>query len=491
MSKILEKIYHYAKMTPDHIALRGYSRHHGSAAITYSDLVRRIERIAAQLQNLGGHCIGLRAENSVRWALIDLAAMRAEIPIVPIPTFFSNKQIEHIISESGVDLLIGEWPEMFELEDQVSQIEALPVYRLYTARTTSRLPNTIKITFTSGSTGTPKGVCLSEENLFRVSSSLISALSVDVKRHLVLLPLSTLLENITGIYVPLMLGVTSFVFQGEHVGLTGSSQFDPQAFTKALATYQPNSLVLTPALLMALIQVVKANPAFAESLRFVAVGGARVAPEIMAAAHALGIPAYEGYGLSECASVVSLNTPNQVKHGSCGAPLEHIEIKVADDGELLVKGNQALGYLGHPFDQEWLETGDLGQIDEQGFVHILGRKKNQIITSYGRNISPEWIESQAQVFVPGLKLLVVGEAQTSLSAIVEPFDNIVEHIHELNATLPDYACIKRLIITNNLGTCSHWYTENGRPKRDVIEIWANQLLLGEETDSSHQLIELK
>lgn len=75
-------------MTPEHIALRGYSRNHGSTSITYSDLVRRIERIAAQLQNLGGHCIGLRAENSVGWALIDLAAMRAEIPIVPIPTFF-------------------------------------------------------------------------------------------------------------------------------------------------------------------------------------------------------------------------------------------------------------------------------------------------------------------------------------------------------------------------------------------------------------------
>lgn len=491
MSRILEQIYHHAQTTPEQIALRGSCHTHGSISITYSDLVRRIERIAAQLQNLGGHCIGLRTENSVEWALVDLAAMRAEIPIVPIPTFFSNDQLEHIIAESGVDLLVGEWPEMFELDDQISQIDTLPVYRLYTSGSTTRLPGTIKITFTSGSTGTPKGVCLSEENLYRVSNSLISVLNVDAKRHLVLLPLSTLLENITGIYVPLMLGVTSFVFQGEHVGLTGSSQFDVHAFTNALANYRPNSLVLTPALLMALIQVVKANPAFAESLDFVAVGGASVAPEIMATAHALGIPAYEGYGLSECASVVALNTPSKVKHGSCGAPLQHIEIKVADDGELLVKGNPALGYLGHPFDQKWLETGDLGQIDEQGFVHIQGRKKNQIITSYGRNVSPEWIESQAQVFVPGLKLLVVGEAQTSLSAIVEPCDNIVEYIHKLNTTLPDYACIKRLIVTTNLGTYSHWYTENGRPKRDVIETWANQLILGQRTDTNHQLIELK
>lgn len=491
MNRILEAIYRHAQQTPEHVALRGFNSHQTIVALSYVELVERIERIAAQLQQFGGQCIALRSENCVDWALVDLAAMRAEIPIVPIPTFFSNQQVEHILTEAGADVLIGDWSDMFEFDDHISLVETLPVYRLYPTESVARLPGTIKITFTSGSTGNPKGVCLSEDNLFGVTHSLASALNVDVSRHLVLLPLSTLLENITGIYVPLMLGVTSFIFQGEHVGLTGSSQFNAQTFASALATYQPNSLVLTPALLLALIQVVKASPSFAKPLKFVAVGGARVAPEIMQAAHALGIPAYEGYGLSECASVVALNTPNKVKHGSCGAPLDHIEIKVADDGELLVKGNQALGYLGQPFDQEWLETGDLVHVDENGFVHILGRKKNQIITNFGRNISPEWIESQAQVFAPGVRFLIVGEAQAFLSAIVEPSEHIVEKIQQLNATLPDYACIKRLIVTTNLDTHAHWYTENGRPKRDVIECWASQLISGKQTGTDHQLIELR
>ncbi|POC05374.1 long-chain acyl-CoA synthetase, partial [Vibrio vulnificus] len=86
--------------------------------------------------------------------------------------------------------------------------------------------------------------------------------------HLVLLPLSTLLENITGIYVPLLLGLPSIILPGHKVGLLGSSQFDPALFAKALAYYHPATLVLTPALLMALIGVVHAKPEFAHSLRF-------------------------------------------------------------------------------------------------------------------------------------------------------------------------------------------------------------------------------
>ncbi|KOO10201.1 hypothetical protein AKJ18_35485, partial [Vibrio xuii] len=118
------------------------------------------------------------------WALVDLAAMRAEIPIVPIPTFFSNQQVEHILTEACADVLIGDWPDMFEFVDHISLFETLPVYRLYPSESVSRLPGTIKITFTSGSTGNPKGVCLSEDNLFDVTHSLASALNVAVSRHL-------------------------------------------------------------------------------------------------------------------------------------------------------------------------------------------------------------------------------------------------------------------------------------------------------------------
>ncbi|OXE29674.1 long-chain fatty acid--CoA ligase, partial [Vibrio parahaemolyticus] len=109
--------------------------------------------------------------------------------------------------------------------------------------------------------------------------------------------------NITGVYVPLMLGVTSSILPGEQTGLLGSSQFEPRLFAQALATIKPESLVLTPALLLALIHIAKQQPSLVGSLKFVAVGGARVSSQLINTAHALNIPAFEGYGLSECGSV--------------------------------------------------------------------------------------------------------------------------------------------------------------------------------------------
>ncbi|MBO0246669.1 AMP-binding protein, partial [Vibrio sp. Vb0592] len=84
-------------------------------------------------------------------------------------------------------------------------------------------------------------------------------------------------------------------------------------------------------------------------LKFVAVGGARVSSQLINTAHALNIPAFEGYGLSEGGSDVCLNTPDTFKAGTCGKPLPHTQIRIAEDGELLVKGNVALGYLNEPF----------------------------------------------------------------------------------------------------------------------------------------------
>ncbi|EPE2648592.1 AMP-binding protein [Vibrio fluvialis] len=474
MNKILQALVQRAEQTPDATAFTGYSeRTQQMESISYLSLLVRVREAADQLSRLAAHCIALRAENSLDWVIADLAAMQAQIPSVPVPMFFSDAQVAHTLEQSGADVLIGEWhswqPEL------LGQIEGLPLWRNEHAHGAHWLPGSSKITFTSGSTGQPKGVCLSDEQLALVSAALADSIATETccEKHLILLPLSTLLENITGVYVPLLLGATSVVVPGQAVGLSGSSQFNPNQFAVALSQYQPNSLVLTPALLMALIHIVTLNPMLSRSLKFVAVGGARVTPALLQKAQSLGIPAFEGYGLSECASVVSLNTPSAQKPGTSGRVLPHVEVKIAQDGEVLVRGNVALGYIGEPFAQPWLATGDLGELDEQGFLTINGRKKNQIITAYGRNISPEWLESEAQLLPALQSMVVVGEGQSSLTALVDGNqpEIVVQSIHKLNNTLPDYARIGKVVTVAGLKQQPGLFTSNGRPVRQQFENW--------------------
>ncbi len=484
MNILLTAIGNWAKATPNSTAFIGTDEQGQTVRISYAELQLDIQRTAEELKAQNIQALALRVENSVNWAIIDLAAMAANIVVVPIPTFFSDAQVEHTLSESRVDALVGDWRDVSlsaqvesdSQQSEVTNVAGLTVLRLTVRERTSYPAGTGKVTFTSGSTGKPKGVCLSNEHLCQVADSLAQSVGNLARSHLVLLPLSTLLENITGIYVPLLLGVTSTILPGTKTGLIGSSQFDATIFAKALTDINPDSLVLTPALLLALIHLVKQKPSLAHSLKFVAVGGARVSSQLINTAHALNIPAFEGYGLSECGSVVCLNTPSTFKPGTCGKPLPHTQIRIAEDGELYVKGSIALGYLNEPFRQEWLATGDLAQLDEQGFVTLAGRKKNLIVTAYGRNVSPEWIESEAPAFLPNTPLIVTGDGQQALCAVVAECDDLIAKVSGLNSTLPDYARIQTLLVMKNPKSIASWYTENGKLKRSEIEHSVNQLI---------------
>jgi long-subunit acyl-CoA synthetase (AMP-forming) len=180
-------------------------------------------------------------------------------------------------------------------------------------------------------------------------------------------------------------------------------------------------------------------------LRFIAVGGGRVAPQLLARADALGLPVYEGYGLSECASVVCLNRPGQRQPGTVGKPLEHLQVKLASDGEVLVSGAQMLGYVGEPsLHCEWLASGDLGHFEGEYLV-LHGRKKHQFITAFGRNVNPEWVESELVQQLPIAQAWLQGEALPANVAIVVPRfastsdAELAAAIAEVNQRLPDYA----------------------------------------------------
>jgi long-subunit acyl-CoA synthetase (AMP-forming) len=333
-----------------------------------------------------------------------------------------------------------------------------------------------KITFTSGSTGRPKGVCLSNRQLLAQASALAAAAALERPRHLCLLPLSTLLENVAGVYAPLLAGGEVAVPGLAEIGFEGSSSLKPQVFLDLLARQRPHSVILTPQMLHLLVAAAGQGWVAPASLRFVAVGGAKVPRSLLEAAQALGVPAFEGYGLSECASVVSLNLPGSNRPGSCGRPLPHVQVAI-EDGEIRVSGNAMLGYAGEPdsWGQAGIATGDLGYLDADGFLFIDGRRKNLLISSYGRNIAPEWVENEALADGVLAECLVFGDARPHCVALLTPRDPadgdevIQGSIDRCNLRLPDYARIRRWHrLAQPLAASRDLLTGNGRPQRPAI-----------------------
>ena len=352
---------------------------------------------------------------------------------------------------------------------------------------------THKITFTSGSTGQPKGVCLSSEQQLTQAGALATVVAMQQPKHLCLLPLSTLLENIAGIYVPLIAGGQVIIPPLAELGFEGSSTLNPQLFCAAISRYQPSSIILTPQLLVLLIATVSQGWTPPSSLKFVAVGGGRVSAELMAQAHQCNIPVYEGYGLSECTSVVSLNTPSNNGANTSGKSLPHLQVEI-ENGEIVIKGNAMLGYAGQPdsWYQEKIYSGDLGSLDSAGYLTVTGRRKNLLISSFGRNINPEWVESQLLSNIAIADAVVFGDDRPYCVALLYPRDPsltddaIQTFIDGVNHSLPDYARIVRWMrLPAGLNTQPGLLANNGRPVRPAI-MAAHPLLLDALYNNSTQ-----
>ncbi|MCG4454119.1 AMP-binding protein [Pseudomonas sp. MMS21-TM103] len=453
----------------DRIALR-----EGERQLSYRQLLDEVSQRSTCLTQLGAQRIGLALDNGIDWLLWDLAALQTGLVCVPLPGFFSADQQRHVLDSAGVDCLLGQDSLAYR---ELGFVETAAGLLLRPLPQVSTLPaGTCKITYTSGTTGQPKGVCLDAYTQLQVARSLVEASAAcRVERHLCVLPLATLLENIAGVYAPLLAGACIELLPMAEVGLLGASQFDLPRFLGALNRVQPNSLILLPQLLLALVSAAERGLPLPDSLRFIAVGGGRVAPQLFERADALGLPVFEGYGLSECASVVCLNTPQQRRIGSVGKPLEHLEIRLGPDQEVLVKGPRLLGYLGEPAPQgEWLGTGDLGHFEE-GFLVLHGRKKHQFITAFGRNVNPEWVEAELVQQLPIAQAWLHGEALPENVAVLVPrFPNTSDQqldaaVEQVNQQLPDYARVHHWLRAEQpFSANNELATSNGRLRRAAL-----------------------
>lgn len=481
---IIAALTRVCKKQPDAPALVGEQQ-----ALSYRDLACAIDRISAQLHAMPTKAIGIALDNSPLWALLDLAGLKSSKVIIPLPFFFSCEQIAHSIRDAGIGCVLTDQPDLYQkiLADSGIDTDASSTHIISGQQISEiRLANipakelpagTVKVTYTSGTTGHPKGVCLSGEALYKVATSLLAATSGKPgDRHVSVLPLSTLLENLAGVYVPLLAGAACHLLPLTTVGLSGSSGLDVQKMLGTLIKYQATTTILTPQLLHAAVAAIEAGHPKPEALRFVAIGGATVSERLLLRAQNLGIPAFEGYGLSECASVVSLNTESCRLIGSVGKPLPHTRLKFDEDGEILVAGSTLLAYTGGvpvPADAYW-PTGDIGYLDDNGFLHLTGRKKNIFITSFGRNVSPEWVERELTLHPAIAQAAVFGEARPWNAAVIVPRGNAAESavnqaIEEANLVLPDYAQVKCwLPATTPFLPQNGQLTANGRLKREAI-----------------------
>ncbi|WP_417520405.1 AMP-binding protein [Marinobacter sp.] len=476
MATLPELLHRQALAHPSRIALRG-----PESDLSYQQMMQAAEAVAEQLRLRGIKRAGVCGDNTIAWILADLACLLAGVVCVPIPAFFSETQVAHLIEQAGLQgLLSGKEPGESEF-----LARSVWLHRLPGPSEAPRMPGgTAKVTFTSGSTGSPKGVCLSLAQMTATTLALKERLAgVELHNHLCILPLATLLENIAGVYLPLLMGGTVNVVPLERLGMTGSSGLNLNRLVEGIHQGQPQSLILVPELAMALVSAAEQGQLDSRSVRFLAVGGGRVSPELLHRGRAAGLPLYEGYGLSECSSVVALNVPSAECEGSVGKPLSHVQVRVDSDGHIRVRGNTHLGYLG---DQkapcDWLDTGDLGALSTGGFLSVNGRSKNLLITSFGRNISPEWLESE---LVQGLDIpqaVVFGDGEPQPTALLTVTDGrspeaVARTVEQINQRLPDYARLASVYIRRKpLRQSEGLITANGRPVRAQIQAHLPALL---------------
>jgi long-chain acyl-CoA synthetase len=459
----------------------------GEREMSYAALNAAIAESAAQIRAETTKTVALCLDNSPEWVIADLALLAARLPCVPLPAFFSGQQQAHALSDAGVECLITDRPDACLARLRSCGLPAAPgselqiagrrLGRIWIGRSPRQVmpAGTVKVTYTSGTTGHPKGVCVGEAALAAVARSLAMTCRLNAgDRHLGVLPLATLLENVA-VYAALSAGGRVILRPLEDMGILGASGARPDKLLAALESSGATTAVLVPQLLKALVERIEAGEAAPRALRFLAVGGAAVAPALLERAARMGLPVFEGYGLSECASVVALNAPGVNRRGTVGRPLPHVTISLARDGEILVDGAVLLGYCGREDEVRgpW-PTGDLGTLDADGYLRITGRKKNCFITSYGRNVSPDWVEAVLAAEPSVSQAWISGEARPWTAAVIVarpgcPDARLDEAIARANETLPEYARVRRWLRAEEpFSFANGELTANGRLRREQL-----------------------
>jgi len=476
---------------------------HQWLSISSQQLRQKVTGVAQALRGWGighGDRVAILSENRPEWTIADFASLLLGAVTVPIYATLTAEQIAYVLKDAGVRVLFVS--SAAQLRKTFAVVDQSPVERIVIMDSAETPPaismadlmadagperdeqldatgraivpdDLATIIYTSGTTGTPKGVMLTHGNM---ASNLVSLQGFEIKPNQVslsFLPLShvtarhvdyaMLYNGVTLAYVPFMehlpqalLEVRPTIFVGvPRVYEKIHSQVDRQ--TEAL----PKNLIYRWALSVGQDHRVEvlagktpqsrhwklANRLVFSKIRagvggraelFIS-GGAPLGRELAKWYADIGIRIHEGYGLTETSPVIAVNTPGAHKLGTVGKPLPNVEVRIAADGEILVRGPSVFkGYWKKPEETEnafvdgWFKTGDIGNLDAEGFLSVTDRKKDLLKTSGGKFIAPQPIENSLKHHAFVAEAVVLGDKRKFPAVLISPNFPLLEDWAQTN-----------------------------------------------------------
>ncbi|MFI6491112.1 class I adenylate-forming enzyme family protein [Streptomyces sp. NPDC050564] len=391
-----------ASLDPDGAAVSD-----GRQALTNVQLLRRVQAATRHLQDLGigpGDVVALKLTNRVEFVLLLFAAWRLGATITPVNPSMTDIEVARQLKDSRARLLVSEDGEAAVADG--TAVLAVGELRDDAAAEPDEAPlpdpsALALLIYTSGTTGVPKGVMLDHANIDAMADMGRRALEVGpADRCLLILPLFHVNGIVVSTLVPLLAGAS----------VTIADRFNPQTFFDVVERERPTFFSAVPTIYSMLAALPDQVRPDTSSLRFGVCGAAPASAELLTRFEArYGFPLVEGYGLSEgtCGSTIN-PVAGPRRAGTVGLPFPGQEIRIVDadgsevppgaDGEVVVRGpNVMRGYLGRPEETAkvivdgWLHTGDVGRLDADGYLTLVGRSKDMIIRG-GENIYPKEIE---------------------------------------------------------------------------------------------------
>lgn len=400
-----------------------------TVSLTYKDVYELSKKTAILLQKKGlkkGDKVLLLAPNSPYWIVVFWGTLLAGGVIVPLNIQSTPEMIKKIADQTEAKIIFR-----YDIEFLKECLEPIDTSTFCKAEILEN--ETAQILYTSGTTGDPKGAVLTHKNISSNMEALGSVAGISERdRFLSILPLSHVFEQVAGFLVPY------------HCQATIVYAHSPAAIRDLLKEYQITVMAAVPEFLRLLLSKIESRAAekgkkklfdallhfssqigspaaghmlfrslhknLGGCLRTIASGGAVLDPSLEKKWNALGLVILQGYGLTETSPVLTTNTFRDRRPGSVGKALPGVQIKIAPDGEVLAKGPNVFGgYFKNEArtkevftDDGWFCTGDIGELDKDGFLFLKGRKKYVILGPGGQNVYPEDIETELNK-LPGIK----------------------------------------------------------------------------------------